>query len=135
MHKNSTSLYSNCVICFLNSTHKITIIQFFLMMYYVGLYYNLCVLELLGYEFRTKKNTNASKAICLLFVYSTFLSFLVPFQHKKLSKWTNLFWLMPPIILYYKSKCSWTFMTWIMLKDQHKYFKTLFQFIRALYNL
>jgi hypothetical protein len=42
----------------------------------MGLYYNCCVLEPLGYELCTKMNTNALKTELLMLVYLDFLSFV-----------------------------------------------------------
>jgi hypothetical protein len=61
------------------------------MMYSMGLYDNLCVLEPLGYELRTSMNINALKTVFLMSVYSYFLSFVASIHHIKLPKCANLF--------------------------------------------
>jgi hypothetical protein len=67
----------------------------------MNLNYNFSMLERLEHEFRAKKHTHALKTILLLFVYSSFLSFIVSFQHIKSSKCTKLFSVISPIHLYY----------------------------------
>jgi hypothetical protein len=64
-------------------------------MYSWDLYYNHCVLELLGHELHTNINSNALNYTCS-FVYWCFLPFLASFKHKKTSKYIKLFWMMTP---------------------------------------
>jgi hypothetical protein len=61
------------------------------MLYFIGLYYNHCVLGPLENELRTKKNTNTLKIILLLLVYSSSLSYLASFHDEKSLKYTKLF--------------------------------------------
>jgi hypothetical protein len=62
------------------------------MLYFIGLYYNLCVLGPLENELRTKKNTNTLKIILLPLVYSSYASF----HDEKSLKYTKLFWMKSP---------------------------------------
>jgi hypothetical protein len=65
--------------------------KLFKIMYSMNLYYNIYVLEPLGHRLRAKMNTNALETMLILFVYSSFLSFVTSFKHIKLSKCTKLF--------------------------------------------
>jgi hypothetical protein len=56
------------------------------MIYSMNLYYNICMLEPLWHELRTKMNTNALKIVFLLLVHSSFLLFVATFQHIKSPK-------------------------------------------------
>jgi hypothetical protein len=60
-------------------------------MYYVNLYNNISMHESLGHELRTKMHTNTIEIILLLFVYSSFHSFVALFHQSKSLKSTNLF--------------------------------------------
>jgi hypothetical protein len=50
------------------------------MIYATGLYYNVCVFEILEHEIRTKMNTNAIKiALFSISLFKFFLSFVASF--------------------------------------------------------
>jgi hypothetical protein len=53
-------------------------------MYSMSYYYNCCVSKPLGHEFSHKAECKCIKNILRLLVYSSFLSFVVLFQHIKL---------------------------------------------------
>jgi hypothetical protein len=67
----------------------------------LDLYYNHCVVELLGHELHININSNVLRTMLVLFVYWSFLSFIVSFQHKKSSKYIKLFWMMSHNRLHY----------------------------------
>jgi hypothetical protein len=58
-------------------------------MYSLDLYNNISMHESLGHELHIKMHTNTFKTILLLFVYSSFLSFVTLFQQTKSLKSTN----------------------------------------------
>jgi hypothetical protein len=59
------------------------------MMHSVDLYNNISMHEPLGHELRKKMHTNTLEIVLLLFVYSSFLTFVALFQRTKLLKSTN----------------------------------------------
>jgi uncharacterized membrane protein YesL len=66
----------------------------------MDLYYNFLVLEPLEHGLHTMMNTNALKIILFCYFFSSFLSFIVSFQHIKSQKYIKLLLIMSPIYLY-----------------------------------